>query len=122
MLTVLGKEELVHRAKELQAPLELVEWVAQHGRLPVPNFSAGGIATPSDAALVMQLGAEAVFVGSGIFKSSDPEARARAIVKAAKNFDNPEKLLEASRQLADAMPGLDIAKMPASELLQTRGW
>src|SRR5437899_3541086 len=121
-LTVLGKEELVHQAKNLQAPLELVEWVAQHGRLPVPNFSAGGIATPADASLVMQLGAEAVFVGSGIFKSSDPAARAEAIVKAAKNFDNPEKLLEASRALGDAMPGLDISKLAESELLQTRGW
>jgi pyridoxal 5'-phosphate synthase pdxS subunit len=121
-LTVLGKEELVHEAKELGAPLELVEWVASHGTLPTPNFSAGGIATPADAALVMQLGAEAVFVGSGIFKSTDPAARAQAIVHAAKNFDNPEKLLEASRLLGDAMPGLDIAKMPESELLQTRGW
>jgi len=121
-LTVLGKEELVHQAKELQAPLELVEWVAVHGRLPVPNFSAGGIATPADAALVMQLGAEAVFVGSGIFKSSDPAARAVAIVQAAKNFDNPEKLLEASRALGEAMPGLDIAKLPEGELMQTRGW
>jgi pyridoxal 5'-phosphate synthase pdxS subunit len=121
-LTVLGKEELVHEAKELQAPLELVEWVAGHGQLPVPNFSAGGIATPADAALVMQLGAEAVFVGSGIFKSSDPAARARAIVQAAKNYNNPEKLLEASRALGDAMPGLDVAKMQESELLQTRGW
>ncbi len=121
-LTVLGKEELVHEAKELQAPLELVEWVARHGKLPVPNFSAGGIATPADAALVMQLGAEAVFVGSGIFKSSDPAARAKAIVQAAKNYNNPEKLLEASRALGDAMPGLDVAKMPESELLQTRGW
>jgi len=121
-LTVLGKEELVHQAKELQAPLELVEWVAAHGTLPVPNFSAGGIATPADAALVMQLGAEAVFVGSGIFKSSDPSARAVAIVQAAKNFDNPEKLLEASRALGEAMPGLDIAKLPEGELMQTRGW
>ena len=121
-LTVLGKEELVHQAKELGAPLELVEWVAQHGKLPTPNFSAGGIATPADAALVMQLGAEAVFVGSGIFKSSDPAARAQAIVYAAKNYDNPEKLLEASRLLGEAMPGLDIAKLPESELLQTRGW
>ena len=76
-------EELVAESKKHQAPLELIEWVAEHGKLPVPNFSAGGIATPADAALVMQLGAEAVFVGSGIFKSSDPEARARAIVKAA---------------------------------------
>jgi pyridoxal 5'-phosphate synthase pdxS subunit len=121
-LTVLGKEELMREAKNLQAPFELVEWVAEHGRLPVPNFSAGGIATPADAALVMQLGAEAVFVGSGIFKSSDPAARANAIVQAAKNFNNPEKLLEASRALGDAMPGLDIAKMPESEKLQTRGW
>jgi pyridoxal 5'-phosphate synthase pdxS subunit len=121
-LTVLGKEELVHEAKNLQAPLELVKWVAQHGKLPVPNFSAGGIATPADAALVMQLGAEAVFVGSGIFKSSDPESRAKAIVKAAKNYDNPGKLLEASRDLGAAMPGLDIAKLPEAELLQTRGW
>jgi len=121
-LTILGAEELVHESKQLQAPMELVEWVAEHGKLPVPNFSAGGIATPADAALVMQLGAEAVFVGSGIFKSSDPAARAQAIVKAAKNYDNPEKLLEASRALGDAMPGLDIAKMAESELLQTRGW
>ncbi len=121
-LTVMGKEELVHQAKELGAPLELVEWVAQNGRLPVPNFSAGGIATPADAALVMQLGAEAVFVGSGIFKSSDPEARAKAIVKAAKNYNDPAMLLEASRELGEAMPGLDIAKLQESELLQTRGW
>jgi pyridoxal 5'-phosphate synthase pdxS subunit len=121
-LTVLGPEELVHEAKQLQAPLELVEWVARNGRLPVPNFSAGGIATPADAALVMQLGAEAVFVGSGIFKSSDPAARATAIVQAAKNYTNPQKLLEASRALGEAMPGLDVAKMQESELLQTRGW
>src|SRR5246127_1982817 len=115
-LTVLGKEELVHQAKNLQSPLELVEWVAENGRLPVPIFSAGGIATAAGAALVMQLGAEAVFVGSGIFKSSDPKARAEAIVKAAKNFNNPEQLLEASRSLGNAMPGLDISKMPESEL------
>jgi pyridoxal 5'-phosphate synthase pdxS subunit len=121
-LTVLGKEELVHEAKKLQAPLELVEWVAAHGKLPVPNFSAGGIATPADAALVMHLGAEAVFVGSGIFKSSDPEARAKAIVKAAKNYKDPAKLLEASRELGEAMPGLEISKMAESELMQTRGW
>src|ERR1700733_4566993 len=89
-LTVLGKEELVHEAKNLQAPLELVQYIAQNGKLPVPNFSAGGIATPADAALVMQLGAEAVFVGSGIFKSSDPERRARAIVEATSHFDDAE--------------------------------
>jgi pyridoxal 5'-phosphate synthase pdxS subunit len=121
-LTVLGKEELATAAKNLQSPLELVEWVAQHGKLPVPNFSAGGIATPADAALVMQLGAEAVFVGSGIFKSSDPANRANAIVMAAKNYNNPEKLLEASRSLGAAMPGLEISKIPEGELLQTRGW
>jgi pyridoxal 5'-phosphate synthase pdxS subunit len=121
-LTVLGKEELVHEAKNLQSPLELVEWVAEHGKLPVPNFSAGGIATPADAALVMQLGAEAVFVGSGIFKSSDPAPRAKAIVQAAKNYNNPEKLLEASRVLGDAMPGLEISKIAEGELLQARGW
>ncbi|HWF46571.1 MAG TPA: pyridoxal 5'-phosphate synthase lyase subunit PdxS [Bryobacteraceae bacterium] len=121
-LTVLGKEELVHEAKNLQAPLELVQYVAKHGKLPVPNFSAGGIATPADAALVMQLGAEAVFVGSGIFKSSDPEARAKAIVKAATYYNDPVKLLEASEELGEAMPGLEISKLPEGELMQTRGW
>jgi pyridoxal 5'-phosphate synthase pdxS subunit len=121
-LTILGKEELVHEAKNLGAPLELVEWVAANGKLPVPNFSAGGIATPADAALVMQLGAEAVFVGSGIFKSEDPEARAKAVVKAATFFNDPVKLLEASEELGEAMRGLDVAKMAKEELLQTRGW
>jgi pyridoxal 5'-phosphate synthase pdxS subunit len=121
-LTVLGKEELVHEAKNLQAPLELVQYVAKHGKLPVPNFSAGGIATPADAALVMQLGAEAVFVGSGIFKSSDPERRAKAIVKAATYYQDPVKLLEASEELGEAMPGLDVSKLQESELMQTRGW
>jgi pyridoxal 5'-phosphate synthase pdxS subunit len=121
-LTVLGKEELVHEAKNLQAPLELVHWVAQNGKLPVPNFSAGGIATPADAALVMQLGAEAVFVGSGIFKSSDPEKRAKAIVKAATYYRDPVKLLEASEELGEAMPGLEISKLHEGELMQTRGW
>jgi pyridoxal 5'-phosphate synthase pdxS subunit len=121
-LTILGKEELVHEAKNLGAPLELVEWVAANGKLPVPNFSAGGIATPADAALVMQLGAEAVFVGSGIFKSSDPETRARSIVKAATYYNDPAKLLEASEELGEAMRGLDVSKLPQEELLQTRGW
>src|ERR1700740_1077484 len=115
-LTVLGKEELVHEAKNLGAPLELVQYVAQNGKLPVPNFSAVGIATPADAALVMQLGAEAVFVGSGIFKSEDPETRARAIVKAATYYNDPEKLLVASEELGEAMRGLDIAKLPEGEL------
>jgi len=121
-LTVMSKDELFAEAKRLQSPLELVEWVAEHGKLPVPNFSAGGIATPADAALVMQLGAEAVFVGSGIYKSSDPEARARAIVKAATYYNDPVKLLEASEDLGAAMPGLDISKMHESELMSTRGW
>jgi pyridoxal 5'-phosphate synthase pdxS subunit len=121
-LTVLGKEELMAEAKKLQAPLELVQHVAEHGKLPVPNFSAGGIATPADAALVMQLGAEAVFVGSGIFKSSDPETRARAIVKAATYYTDPVKLLEASEELGMGMPGIDVSKLQESELLQTRGW
>lgn len=121
-LTTLSREELPREAKDLQAPLELVEYVVKNGALPVPNFSAGGIATPADAALVMQLGAQAVFVGSGIFKSSDPNARAVAIVQAAKNFNDPAKLLEVSRSLGDAMPGIDISKLPESELLQTRGW
>ena len=121
-LTVLGREELCHESKSLGAPLELVEWVAANGKLPVPNFSAGGIATPADAALVMQLGAEAVFVGSGIFKSEDPDKRARAIVKAATYYKDPVKLLEASEELGEAMRGLDVSKLPESELLQTRGW
>jgi pyridoxal 5'-phosphate synthase pdxS subunit len=121
-LTVLGKEELVAESKKLGAPLELVEWVAENGKLPVPNFSAGGIATPADAALVMQLGAEAVFVGSGIFKSEDPEARARAIVKAVTYYNDPQKLLEASEELGMGMPGIDVATLDESQLLQTRGW
>jgi pyridoxal 5'-phosphate synthase pdxS subunit len=121
-LTVLGKEELVHESKILGAPLELVEWVAEHGKLPTPNFSAGGIATPADAALVRHLGAEAVFVGSGIFKSDDPEKRAKAIVMATTYYQDPQKLMEASEGLGMAMPGLDIAKLPQGELMQTRGW
>jgi pyridoxal 5'-phosphate synthase pdxS subunit len=121
-LTVMGKEELVAESKRLAAPLELVRWVAENGKLPVPNFSAGGIATPADAALVRQLGAEAVFVGSGIFKSEDPEVRARAIVKAATHFDDPKALLEASEELGEAMKGLDIRQLEEKELLQTRGW
>src|SRR6202049_1133558 len=120
-LTILGKEELVHEAKNLGAPLELVEWVAANGKLPVPNFSAGGIATPADAALVMQLGAEAVFVGSGIFKSEDPDSRARAIVKAATYYNDPVKLLEASEELGIGMTGIDISKLQEFELTQNTG-
>lgn len=121
-LTVAGRDELAGLAKELQAPLELVEWVASEGRLPVPNFSAGGIATPADASLVMSLGAEAVFVGSGIFKAADPELRAAAIVKAATFFSDADKLLEACEELGEPMRGLDTASLDAGELLQTRGW
>ncbi len=121
-LTVLGKEELVHESKKHGAPLDLIEYCAEHGKLPVPNFSAGGIATPADAALVMQLGAEAVFVGSGIFKSPQPDLFARAIVKAATYFNDPAKILEASEMLGIGMPGLDISKLPEHELMQTRGW
>ncbi|MDA1315882.1 MAG: pyridoxal 5'-phosphate synthase lyase subunit PdxS [Acidobacteria bacterium] len=121
-LTVTDKSELPTAAKNLQAPLELVEYVAEHGKLPVPNFSAGGIATPADAALVMQLGAEAVFVGSGIFKSEDPSRRAKAIVKSATYFNDPDKLLEACEELGEAMRGINVATMAESEKLQTRGW
>ncbi len=121
-LTVLGREELVAESKKLQAPLELVEYIHEHGRLPVPNFSAGGVATPADAALCRLLGAEAVFVGSGIFKSSDPERRAKAIVKACTHYNDPRAVLEASEELGEAMPGLEIGKIPEGELLQTRGW
>ncbi len=120
-LTVLCEDQLVHESKKLGAPLELVSWVAKHGKLPVPNFSAGGIATPADAALARQLGAEAVFVGSGIFKSVDPEKRARAIVKATTHYNDPEILLEVSKGLGEAMVGLDIRQLAEVELLQTRG-
>jgi pyridoxal 5'-phosphate synthase pdxS subunit len=121
-LSVLGEDELVAKSKELAAPLELVRWVARKGKLPVPNFSAGGIATPTDAALVMQLGAEAVFVGSGIFKSADPDTRARAIVKATTHYNEPAVLLECSEMVGEAMRGIDVAKLDEKELMQTRGW
>ncbi len=121
-LTTLGPEELMTEAKNLGAPYELVRWVAQNGRLPVPNFSAGGIATPADAALMMQLGAEAVFVGSGIFKSSDPASRARAIVQATTHYKDPDVLAKVSEDLGEAMPGIETSKLPEKDLLQTRGW
>ncbi len=121
-LTVLRAEELMSRAKTLGAPYEIVKWVAENGKLPVPNFSAGGIATPADASLVMQLGAEAVFVGSGIFKSADPENRAKAIVRATTHYNEPKILAECSEQVGEAMRGLDVAKMDEKELLQVRGW
>jgi pyridoxal 5'-phosphate synthase pdxS subunit len=121
-LTTLREDELGRAAKDLAAPLDLVREVARAGKLPVPNFSAGGIATPADAALVRQLGAEAVFVGSGIFKSSDPDQRARAIVKAATHFEDPKAVLEASEELGEAMKGLDVRQLDPKDLMQTRGW
>jgi pyridoxal 5'-phosphate synthase pdxS subunit len=121
-LTTLGDEELMTEAKNLGAPYELVRWVAKHGKLPVPNFSAGGIATPADAALMMQLGAEAVFVGSGIFKSSDPAVRADAIVRATTHFRDPKVLAEVSEDLGEAMAGIETSKLPEQDRLQTRGW
>ena len=121
-LTLLREEELMAKSKELGAPYELVKWVAESGKLPVPNFSAGGIATPADASLVMQLGAEAVFVGSGIFKSSDPERRAKAIVRATTHYTEPQVVAECSEELGEAMRGIDVAKLKPEELLQTRGW
>jgi pyridoxal 5'-phosphate synthase pdxS subunit len=122
LLTTLREEELMAKSKELGAPYDLVKWVSQNGKLPVPNFSAGGIATPADAALVMQLGAEAVFVGSGIFKSADPEKRAKAIVRATTHYNEPAVVAECCEELGEAMRGLDIAKLDPKELLQTRGW
>ena len=130
VLTVLDEAELYAKAKELQAPYELVRMVAQAGKLPVPNFSAGGIATPADAALVCQLGAEAVFVGSGIFMKdstdfcapAEAERRARAIVRATTHYNDPAVLLEVSEDLTGAMKGLAVAAMAESELLQKRGW
>jgi pyridoxal 5'-phosphate synthase pdxS subunit len=121
-LARLGPEELSSEAKELRAPLEVVKAVAEAGRLPVPLFCAGGIATPADAALMMQLGAEGNFVGSGIFKSSDPERRARAIVEATTHFRDPERVAAASIGLGEAMSGLEIAGLAAEDaLLQNRG-
>jgi pyridoxal 5'-phosphate synthase pdxS subunit len=121
-LTQLGPEELPGAAKEHQAPLEVVREVAAAGRLPVPMFCAGGIATPADAALMMQLGAEGNFVGSGIFKSSDPERRAKAIVEATTHFNDPERVAAASTGLGEAMAGLEIADLAAADaLLQDRG-
>ena len=122
LLTTLREEELMAKSKELGAPYDLVKWVSQNGKLPVPNFSAGGIATPADASLVMQLGAEAVFVGSGIFKSSDPDKRAKAIVRATTHYNEPQVVAECSAEVGEAMRGLDVAKLDPKELLQTRGW
>ncbi len=115
-------DELMAEAKALGAPFELVQEVHQLGKLPVVNFAAGGVATPADAALMMQLGAEGVFVGSGIFKSSNPSVRAKAIVKATTHYQDPAIIAEVSKNLGDAMPGLDIKQIPPDELLAKRGW
>src|SRR5881409_2229876 len=121
-LSSMDGSELPTAAKELQAPLELVRVVAEKGGLPVVNFSAGGIATPADAALMMQLGAEGVFVGSGIFKSEDPERTAVAIVEATTHYDDPKAIAAASQALGEAMPGLDVKELDERSLLQHRGW
>jgi len=121
-LSSMDEDELFLASKELGAPSELVTWVAEHGKLPVVNFSAGGIATPADAALMMQLGADGVFVGSGIFKSSDPATMAKAIVQATTHFRDPAILAEVSRGLGEAMPGLEIGQIEPEQLIQHRGW
>ncbi len=121
-LTLLEEEELMAKSKDLGAPYSLVKQVAKLGKLPVPNFAAGGIATPADASLMMQLGAESVFVGSGIFKSEDPAVRAKAIVGAVTYFDDPKKLAEISYGLKEAMKGLDMSEIPADQRMQERGW
>lgn len=121
-IVFLSSEELVAEAKNLGAPLELVKEVKNLGKLPVPNFAAGGVATPADAALLRQLGAEAIFVGSGIFKSNDPQKMAKAIVDACTYYDDPEVLARVSYDLGKAMVGIDVKKLPEGELLQVRGW
>src|SRR6267378_5299982 len=121
-LQSLRGEELYSEAKNLQAPYELVAWVAENGRLPVVTFTAGGIATPADASLCMQLGADGVFVGSGIFKSGDPEKRAKAIVEATTHFQDPEVLARVSAGLGEPMVGISASSLAPEELLETRGW
>ena len=121
-LTVMSEDELMAESKRLSAPYELVKQTAKLGKLPVPNFAAGGIATPADASLMMQLGAETLFVGSGIFKSEDPPARAKAMVEATTHWDKPEILARVSEGLLEAMKGIDISEIPEGQLLQERGW
>ena len=121
-VTRLDKEEIVAEAKNIGAPVSLVQQVAKIGKLPVPNFAAGGIATPADASLMMQLGAETVFVGSGIFKSDDPAERAKAVVEATTNYQNSEIVAKASKGLKKAMKGLDMSEIPEEDRLQERGW
>ena len=121
-LGALREEELYAEAKELRAPHELVKWVAENGKLPVVTFTAGGIATPADASLCMQLGADGVFVGSGIFKSGDPERRAKAIVEATTQFQDADILARVSAGLGEPMVGISTRTLDPSELLETRGW
>ncbi len=121
-IQTLDNTELVAYAKNIGSPVTIVQQIKENGKLPVPNFAAGGVATPADASLMMQLGAESVFVGSGIFKSNDPAARARAIVIATTHFKDPDAVAKASEGLGDAMPGIDVARLPEDELFQTRGW
>jgi pyridoxal 5'-phosphate synthase pdxS subunit len=121
-ITLLGEEELVGYAKVIGAPVEIVKYVKEHKKLPVPNFAAGGIATPADASLMMQLGAESVFVGSGIFKSEDPPARAKSIVRATTHYLDFDVVARESEGLKEAMRGLEISEIPEEQLLQTRGW
>jgi pyridoxal 5'-phosphate synthase pdxS subunit len=121
-LAAMSSDERYSEAKELRAPIELVTWVAENGKLPVVTFTAGGIATPADAALCMQLGADGVFVGSGIFKSTNPSERAKAIVEATTHYQDAEVLARVSQGLGDAMTGLAAAGIPPEELLETRGW
>ncbi len=121
-IRALREDELYRKAKELKVDYSLVKYIWENGKLPVPNFAAGGIATPADAALMMQLGAEAVFVGSGIFKSSNPERYANAIVEAVAYYDNPKVLARVSRGLGEPMRGIDVSKLKEEELLQIRGW
>jgi pyridoxal 5'-phosphate synthase pdxS subunit len=121
-LTVTTADELMAESKRLGAPYELVRLVAKEGKLPVPNFAAGGVSTPADAALCMQLGAETVFVGSGIFKSEDPAKRAAAVVKAVTHYQDPKVLVEVSRGLGEPMPGIDTSALDEKDLLSTRGW
>ena len=116
------RDELMTEAKELGAPYDLLVWVAENGKLPVVNFAAGGVATPADAALMMALGADGVFVGSGIFKSGDPARRARAIVQAVTHYNDPAILAEVSRNLGEAMVGINVSALPQEELLSVRGW
>lgn len=121
-IQTLDNTELVAYAKNIGSPVTIVQQIKENGKLPVPNFAAGGVATPADASLMMQLGAESVFVGSGIFKSNDPAARAKAIVIATTHYKDPDAVAKASEGLGDAMPGIDVARLPEDELFQTRGW